>query len=313
MEQKRYRLLKDTYNLKAGLEITGKGIDGGFHYISDGGLTTFMPHEIENNPEWWQLIPESKERLQVPVIPIGATDIEVFHITPKEAFIGFKISNGNFEYIQVPHNPKNFNPPETNSPSPEHKSNWGMTIPKGPSLNADGSYKEVDDKYKYPAVWMTQEQYKKELDEYGSRCFNAAREPYRKREDEDGFDPTSFKYPTYPDYKSHIVDKAISNEAELKIMKTEQTPTPELIWFVNSYWEVHSKVKGTHHPADNDKNITVKDKEAGEKYVLENKPMLSINDFFDATNGQDIETVKHSPFYRMILEIAKQKLSNPNL
>ena len=52
----------------------------------------------------------------------------------------------------------------------------------------------------------------------------------------------------------------------------------EVIWFVNQYWELHSKIKDTHHPADNDKNITVKDKEAGEQYILENKPCLSLND-----------------------------------
>ena len=72
-----------------------------------------------------------------------------------------------------------------------------------------------------------------------------------------------------------------------------------MIWFVNSYWEVHSKVKDTHHPADNPNNITVKDKEDGERYVLENKPCLSLNDCAIGIPKRDFE---------QLTEIAKQKL-----
>lgn len=40
-----------------------------------------------------------------PIIPSDATNLEVFHIKNQTAFIGFKISNGNFHYVQVPYNP----------------------------------------------------------------------------------------------------------------------------------------------------------------------------------------------------------------
>lgn len=39
-------------------------------------------------------------------IPSDAKDIEVFHIRENEAYIGFKISNGNFHFIQVQYNPR---------------------------------------------------------------------------------------------------------------------------------------------------------------------------------------------------------------
>lgn len=77
----------------------------------------------------------------------------------------------------------------------------------------------------------------------------------------------------------------------------------EVIWFVNQYWELHSKIKDTHHPADNDKNITVKDKEAGEQYILENKPCLSLKDLFL------LGITEHHPYYKMLSELVKQKLS----
>lgn len=88
----------------------------------------------------------------------------------------------------------------------------------------------------------------------------------------------------------------------------------EIIWFVNSYWELHSKIKNTHHPADSDKNITVKDKEAGEQYILENKPCLSLNDLLEvwADGGKiknDILLYKEAPLYKNFEQKAKQKLN----
>ena len=40
------------------------------------------------------------------IIPEDAYDIEVFCIRNGEAFIGFKISNGDFHYVQVPYTEK---------------------------------------------------------------------------------------------------------------------------------------------------------------------------------------------------------------
>lgn len=39
-------------------------------------------------------------------IPIDALDLEVFHIKDNQAYIGYKLNNGNFHYIQVPYSPK---------------------------------------------------------------------------------------------------------------------------------------------------------------------------------------------------------------
>lgn len=87
----------------------------------------------------------------------------------------------------------------------------------------------------------------------------------------------------------------------------------DVIWFVNPYWELHSKVKNTHHPADNDKNITVKDREAGKQYILENKPCLSLNDLLEAwtwdNNLPKHTDYKNSPLYMNFERKAKQKLN----
>lgn len=39
-------------------------------------------------------------------IPLNAHSLEVFHIKNKEAFIGFKLANGDFHFIQVPYTGK---------------------------------------------------------------------------------------------------------------------------------------------------------------------------------------------------------------
>jgi len=71
-------------------------------YAKEHG-TEFLPTDTNLNAN-----DTGKE--EKPLIPIGSENIEVFHISPKEAFIGFKLPNGNFEYVQIPFNPKNFNP-----------------------------------------------------------------------------------------------------------------------------------------------------------------------------------------------------------
>ncbi|HEY4323613.1 MAG TPA: hypothetical protein VGN20_06495 [Mucilaginibacter sp.] len=37
-----------------------------------------------------------------PLIPTGATNIHVFSIKKDEAFIGYTLPNGNFNFIQIP-------------------------------------------------------------------------------------------------------------------------------------------------------------------------------------------------------------------
>ncbi len=37
-----------------------------------------------------------------PIIPANAADIHCFSIKEKEVYIGFKIPNGNFHFVQIP-------------------------------------------------------------------------------------------------------------------------------------------------------------------------------------------------------------------
>jgi hypothetical protein len=66
----------------------------------------------------------------------------------------------------------------------------------------------------------------------------------------------------------------------------EQEKPLEFIWFVNYYWELHCKVKGTHHSADNDNNIEFESEELGRQYILENKPCLSLSEVKRLTGGR---------------------------
>ena len=44
-----------------------------------------------------------KKKSKEPVIPVDAHSLEVFAIKGKEAYIGFKLSNNNFYFRQVPY------------------------------------------------------------------------------------------------------------------------------------------------------------------------------------------------------------------
>ncbi len=46
------------------------------------------------------------KKLKLNEIPRQAHSLEVFHIKNNEAFIGFKLPNGNFSFIQVPYTGK---------------------------------------------------------------------------------------------------------------------------------------------------------------------------------------------------------------
>lgn len=75
MEQvKRYRLIKDLPDAKAGTILTSDDkydtYDYKSHRTGNPIGTAFYWYKkefVENNPEWFELIPESKEQLQVPV------------------------------------------------------------------------------------------------------------------------------------------------------------------------------------------------------------------------------------------------------
>jgi len=65
--------------------------------------------EFKYNGVWYEAKNGEFKKLDMdkPNIPIDAVDLEVFHITDKHtAFIGYKISNGNFHFVEVPYNPR---------------------------------------------------------------------------------------------------------------------------------------------------------------------------------------------------------------
>lgn len=47
----------------------------------------------------------SRHKPREPFIPPDAHDFEVFHIKEDKAFLGFKLANGGFHFVQVPYNP----------------------------------------------------------------------------------------------------------------------------------------------------------------------------------------------------------------
>lgn len=49
--------------------------------------------------------PLAHQKDKEPIIPGDAYNLELFHIKENKAFLGFKMANGNFEYICVPYNP----------------------------------------------------------------------------------------------------------------------------------------------------------------------------------------------------------------
>ncbi len=74
--------------------------------ISDDGVTLSAPKENKNKGMTFldEAIELSAEKTS---IPTDATNVEVFHLDTKDngdktAFIGFKISNGNFSFVEVP-------------------------------------------------------------------------------------------------------------------------------------------------------------------------------------------------------------------
>jgi len=149
------------------------------------------------------------------------------------------------------------------------------------------------------------------MEEYGKKCFNAAKakdtsraEYFKEIKYSNGMIDTIYpdRYITFQDYLKSLPE----NSLQPSPVQPQDKP---VIWFVNQYWELHSKVKDTHHPADNDKNITVKDKEAGEKYILENKPCLSLNEirksFVDVGYGENIEGMKS---FQKMTQLVNQKL-----
>lgn len=100
------------------------------------------------------------------------------------------------------------------------------------------------------------------------------------------------KYPKYEDYLKSLSTPTTQPKEEDKPVKTE--------WFVNSYWEVHSKAQGSHHPADAAGNKYFPTKEAAEQYILENKPCLSLNEVKELANNNGAK----------VLCIPDEKISN---
>jgi len=64
--------------------------------------------EFQYNDIWYEAKNGVIRRLSKSqtTIPADATDLEVFHIKGDEAFIGFKVANGNFNFVSVPYTPR---------------------------------------------------------------------------------------------------------------------------------------------------------------------------------------------------------------
>lgn len=78
-------------------------------HIVDGdsvGWGLGLPKENQKFFETFSFEPLAhQQKKKEPPIPGDAYDFEVFHIKEDQAFLGFKLANGNFHYIQVPYNP----------------------------------------------------------------------------------------------------------------------------------------------------------------------------------------------------------------
>lgn len=63
---------------------------------------------LKENQKFFETLsfePLAHQQKKEPAIPGDAYDFEVFHIKENTAFLGFKLANGNFHFIQVPYNP----------------------------------------------------------------------------------------------------------------------------------------------------------------------------------------------------------------